>query len=71
MMICIDSVLRPLGDGPDSAIHIEGCDPDDVMAQRPIDRFKFTEGITLMRRGNWVVPQTTQRMNENDWRKVA
>lgn len=71
MMICIDSVLRTVGDNPDSAIHIEGFDPADVLAQRPIDRFEFADGITLMCRGNWVISQTTQRMNENHWRKVA
>jgi Ca2+-binding RTX toxin-like protein len=43
----IGSLLIRAGNSPDNVIHIEGFTPDDVLAQKTIDRFEFADGSVL------------------------
>ncbi|MBW7900200.1 MAG: hypothetical protein H3C26_01900 [Rhodocyclaceae bacterium] len=43
----LGSLLIRVGNSPDDAIHIDGFDRNDVMAQHPIDRFEFSDGTVL------------------------
>ncbi|KAF4513784.1 UNVERIFIED_CONTAM: hypothetical protein B566_EDAN011705 [Ephemera danica] len=43
----LGSLLIRVGEDPADAIHIEDFNPDDVLAQHPVDRFEFADGTVL------------------------